>query len=247
MVRRALEMSRPWLTGCALATTLATLMACAPAAPGGSPATAGAGAATTGGRTGAGPTATGGVDPKCTKATKVKITKTGGTYAFSPARLTIERGAALAVTNGSGTARTLSASPDAGIVTSVVDRGERQVIQFPDEGTFTVRSAGAVLRLTVSGDSGCPAPAHSLTIVAAPSGGYAFEPAKVTVAATENFAVTNRSGTAQTVVCGQDDNGENSRLAKGETQLLALDEPGRYTCTTLQHSSAKVTITVEAD
>ncbi|WIM99770.1 hypothetical protein ACTOB_003432 [Actinoplanes oblitus] len=167
--------------------------------------------------------------------------------AFKPASLTIERGAALAVVNRSDTARTLSASPDAGIVTSVVDRGERQVVQFPHEGTFRVESAGAVLRLTVSGDSGCAAPAHALTIVSAPSGGYAFEPARVTVAATENFAVTNRSGTAQTMVCDKNDNGANSRLAEGETQLLALDEPGRYTCTSSQHTSARVTITVEKD
>ena len=98
-----------------------------------------------------------------------------------------------------------------------------------------------------TGDSGCPAPAHTLTIVSTPSGGYAVEPAKLTVTATENFAVTNRSGTAQTVVCGRNDNGDNSRLAKGETQLLALDEPGRYTCTSTQHTSAKATITVKND
>jgi plastocyanin len=240
MVRRALN--RPWLTGGAAAVALTILAACAPAPVGGSQSqsAAGAGAAATD------RPAQAGIDPKCTKATKVTINKTGGTYAFSPAETTIERGAALAVTNRSDAARTLSTSPDAGIVTSVVDREERQVIQFPDEGTFKVRSAGAVLRLTVSGDSGCGAPAHAMTIVAKPSGGYAFEPAKVTVAATENFAVTNKSGTAQTVVCGKDDDGGNSRLARGETQLLALDEPGRYTCTSVQHSSAKLTITVGA-
>lgn len=199
--------------------------------------------AATGGNAATGSRTVGATDPRCTTATKVVITRT----AFKPASLTIERGAALAVVNRSDTARTLSASPDAGIVTSVVDRGERQVVQFPHEGTFRVESAGAVLRLTVSGDSGCAAPAHALTIVSAPSGGYAFEPARVTVAATENFAVTNRSGTAQTMVCDKNDNGANSRLAEGETQLLALDEPGRYTCTSSQHTSARVTITVEKD
>jgi plastocyanin len=232
-VRRALHTS----TVCAAAVALAALTACAPSSSGGSQSRTGK-VATVG---------TAGIDPKCTKATKVKITKTSGAYAFSPARLTIERGAALAVTNRSDTARTLSTSPEAGIVTSVVDPGERQIIQFPNEGTFQVKGAGATLRLTVSGDSGCQAPAHALTIVSAPSGGYAFEPTKLTVTATENFAVTNRSGTAQTVVCGKDDNGANSRLARGETQLLALDEPGRYACTSTQHSSAKVTITVRND
>lgn len=237
--------SRPSLTFSVVAAALVTLVACAPASAGGSGGTTGPRAAATGGNTGSG--AVDATNPKCTSATKVVITRTDGTYAFSPASLTIERGGALAVTNRSDTARTLSTSPDADMVTSVVDAGERQIVQFPNEGTFQVKSAGAVLRLTVSGDSGCPAPAHELTIVATSSGGYAFEPAKVTVAATENFAVTNESGTAQTMVCGKNDNGADSHLAKGETQLLALDEPGRYTCTSSPHTSAKVTITVEAD
>ncbi|GIF26629.1 plastocyanin [Actinoplanes tereljensis] len=241
-MRRALQMSQPWLTSAAVAVAFVTLAACGAPAAGGVPGTTATGSPPA---RKAGTVA--GIDPKCTKATTTKITQTDAAYAFSPAALTIERGAALAVVNRSNSARTLSASPDAGMVASVVDPGERQIIQFPDEGTFRVRSAGAVLRLTVSGDSGCGAPAHALTIVTASSGGYTFEPAKVTVAATENFAVTNQSGTAQTVVCGKDDDGANSRLAKGETQLLALDEPGRYTCTSSQHSSAKVTITVNAD
>ena len=246
-MRRALQTSRPWLTVCAATAALAALAACAPYSTGGSQSRTGTGAAANDRKAGTASTATAGINPKCTKATKVKITRTGGTYAFSPASLTIERGAALAITNRSDTARTLSTSPDAGIVTSVVDPGERQVIQFPNKGTFQVNSAGVMLRLTVSGDSGCRAPAHALTIVAAPSGGYAFQPAKLTVAATENFAVTNRSGAAQSMVCGKDDDGGDSRLAKGETQLLALDEPGRYACTSTQHTSAKVTITVEND
>jgi plastocyanin len=102
-----------------------------------------------------------------------------------------------------------------------------------------------VLQVTVSGESGCGAPTHKLTIVAAQGGGYAFEPAKVTLAATENFAVVNHSGVTQSVVCDQDASADDNRLDKGETQLLAIDEPGRYTCTSVQHSSAKVTVTVE--
>jgi len=33
-------------------------------------------------------------------------------------------------------------------------------------------------------------------------------------------------------------------LDQGETQLLAIDEPGRYGCRSVQHGTAKVTITV---
>jgi plastocyanin len=230
---------------CAVAVSLVTLAACAPAAVGGSSSTTGT--ATTGRQ--AGSTATARIDPACTRATKVKITRTGNTYAFSPRALTIQRGAALAVTNRSDAVHALVSNPDAGIVSSVVDLKERQVIQFPDEGTFTVESADAahraVLRVTVSGESGCGAPAHKLTIVAAQSGGYAFEPAKVTLAATENFAVVNHSGVTQSVVCGKDGGADDNRLDKGETQLLAIDEPGRYTCTSVQHSSAKLSVTVE--
>ncbi|HST86615.1 MAG TPA: hypothetical protein VLL08_33060 [Kineosporiaceae bacterium] len=138
-------------------------------------------------------------------------------------------------------------TPDAGIVTSVLDLQERQVIQFPKKGRFTVRSASAahraVLRVIVSGESGCGAIAPKLTI----TGENAFSPAKFIVAATANFAVVNRSGTAQTVRCAPDPGGnrDNSRLDKGETQLLAIDQPGRYVCASIQHPEAKVSIKVK--
>jgi plastocyanin len=185
-----------------------------------------------------------GTDPVCTKATKVTIVKTGDGYAFSPAKLTIQRGAFLAVTNKSGRVHELSSEPDAGFVTSVLDLKERQVIQFPEAGKFTVDGAsGAALRLTVSGESGCGKPKPSVTI----ADGNAFEPAKLTVRATENFAVVNESGTPQSVRCDPGGNGDNTRLEKDETQLLAIDEPGRYTCASIQHPSKKVVITVAAD
>jgi hypothetical protein len=78
----------------------------------------------------------GGVDLECTKATKVRIVERASTgagvrYVFRPRRLTIKRGAFLAITNKSGTVHALASTPDAGIVTSVLDLKERQVIQFP--------------------------------------------------------------------------------------------------------------------
>jgi plastocyanin len=192
----------------------------------------------------------GGVDLECTKATKVTIaektsTGTGLRYVFRPRRLTIKRGAFLAITNKSGTVHVLASSPDAGIVTSVLDLKERQVIQFPKAGTFTVKSADAarraVLRVTVSGESGCGAPKPTLTI----TDGYAFKPAKISLRATENFAVVNQSDAVQTVRCTPRGNGDNSRLDQGETQLLAVDEPGRYTCASVQHPEARVILRVK--
>src|SRR5690349_16860050 len=59
-------------------------------------------------------------DPVCTSATKVSIVGTAK-YAFSPARLTIARGGFLAITNKTGRVHALQSSPDAGIVTSVLD------------------------------------------------------------------------------------------------------------------------------
>jgi hypothetical protein len=187
------------------------------------------------------------IDPACTRATKVKIvrtpTGTGGTYSFTPRRLTIRRGAFLAVTNASGQVHALVSTPDAGIVTSVLDRDERQVIQFPKSGRFTVRSASPahpVLQVTVSGESGCGATKPMVRIVA----GNSFRPATLSLRATQNFAVMNDSGVAQTVICSPGPNGDNSRLDRDETQLLALDEPGRYICSSRQHPDARVTIRV---
>jgi plastocyanin len=224
---------------------------CAPAGVGAAaPATRTTGSSGSSGSSGSRPAAVrDGTDPACTKATKAKIIeKADHTYAFSPDRLTIQRGAFLAVTNKSGRVHALVSKPDAGIVTSVLDLKERQVIQFPEAGTFQVESASAthraVLEVTVSGESGCGAPKPKVTIGA----GDVFQPAKLSVAATENFAVVNESGTAQTVICDPDPggNGDNSRLDAGETQLLAIDQPGRYTCTSVQHPSAKVIVTVKA-
>lgn len=204
---------------CATAAALLTLTACAPAASTASPAPA---------RT---PAQTPEVAADCTKATKVTITSAN---AFSPTRLTIRRGDVLSVTNKSGQVHALTTTPDAGIVTSVLDRKEHQFIQFPKTGTFTVNGA---LRVTVSGESGCGTPKPTLTLTA----GDAVSPARLSVVATENFTVVNKSGVTRTVRCTPDpgSNKDNTRLEKGETQLLAIDQPGRYTC-------GKATITVTA-
>jgi plastocyanin len=181
------------------------------------------------------------VDPACTRATAVRI----GRSSFSPRRLTIQRGGFLAVTNVSTTVHTLVTRPNAGIVTSILDRRERQVIQFPQKGTFAVRSAaaaGAVLRVTVAGESGCGTTKPSITIGI----GNTVRPARLALVATQNFAVVNTSGTAQAVRCTPDPggNGDNSRLEPGETQLLAIDKPGRYRCGSVQHPTARATLTV---
>lgn len=235
-----------WLAGCAAAVSLVGVAACAPVAP--TSASQNNGGSSNGQQTA---TESPGTSADCTKATKVAIVETSsGAYAFSPSKLTVQRGGFLAITNKSAAVHTLTTSPDAGIVTSVLDKKERQVIQFPDAGRFTVESADAarraVLRLTVSGDSGCGAPKPTLTITGAAAGHYTFTPKALTVAATANFAVENKSNVAQTVLCDPDPggNGDNSKLDQGETQLLAIDKPGRYACFSLQHSNAKVTITV---
>jgi plastocyanin len=187
----------------------------------------------------------------CTKATKVTILQKQAdgkaTYSFSPAEVKLQKGAFLAITNTSDQIHELASTPDAGIVTSFIDRKERQVIQFPELGTFTVQSAQAahraVLKVTVDGDSGCGQPKPSLTI----TDKNAFTPAKVTLTATENFAVVNKSGNIQTLQCDPDpgSNGDNSRLDPGETELLAVDKPGEYVCASVQHPTAAVTITVK--
>jgi len=245
-VRRWSAVGRLWVAGGAVVVSLA---ACAPATTAGVSQNAAAEGSSDDQPAGA----TSSAAADCTKATKVAIVEkssgTDDTYSFSPSKLTIQRGGFLAVTNKSDAVHALVSEPDAGIVSSVIDLKERQVIQFPETGTFTVQSAAAahraVLRVTVSGESGCGAPKPTLAITEA-TGGYSFTPAKLTVTATENFTVVNESGATQTVICTPDPggNGDNSRLDEGETQVLAIDKPGRYTCTSIQHRAAKVTIAV---
>jgi plastocyanin len=130
-------------TGCAVALSVVALTGCAP-----DPSAGDAPAET---KTRSAPQASataGGTD--CAKATKVAIVRKSSGYAFSPAGLTIERGAFLAVTNKTSAVHPLRSDPDAAIVTSVIDGKERQVIQFPEAGTFTVRTGDAALRLTVA-------------------------------------------------------------------------------------------------
>jgi plastocyanin len=221
------EARRRWAVGCAMAMALT---GCAP--PAAPPAVAQKAPQKT--------TQKEQIRADCTRATKVVISADGS--AFSPAGLTIQRGAFLAITNKSAAPRPLRSTPDASIVTSTIDVKERQVIQFPQAGAFTVRAGEALLHLTVAGESGCGAPEPTLTI----TGAGRFTPATAHVTATENFAVVNDSGVAQSVSCSPGGNTDHTRLDAGETQILAIDEPGRYVCASRQHPAVRVTVTVTA-
>lgn len=216
----------------ALGMALLTLTACAPTAPAAAPAQAPAekGGTTT-------KPAGGGAD--CAQASRVTIADDGS---ISPDNLALKKGAFIFVTNKSGQAHKLVADPDAGLVTSVLGRQEKQVIQFPEKGKFTVSAGAGKMKVTVSGDSGCGTPEPTLTI----KDGYAFSPAKIEVAATANFTVVNKSDAAHGILCDPDPggNGDHTRLEKGETQILAFDKAGTYTCHSVQHPDAKVKITV---
>jgi plastocyanin len=220
-----------------LVMALLTLAGCAPTAPAAAPAAANGDRAAT-----EQPTA-GGDAPEadCTKASKVTI---GADGSISPEDLSLQRGAFIFVTNKSDKTFKLIDSPDADLVTSILGPKEKQVVQFPKKGRFTVAAGDAEMHVTVSGDSGCGTPEPTLTI----KDGYAFSPAELEVAATANFTVVNKSGAAHGILCDPDPggNGDNTRLEKGETQILAFDKPGAYTCHSVQHPDAKVTVTVRA-
>ena len=210
-----------------------TLTACAPTAPAAAPAATHQAGAGGGGSTGEKPAA------DCTKASRVTI---GAGGSISPAKLALKKGAFIFVANKTEETRELTASPDAGLVTSVLGKREKQVVQFPAEGSFTVSAGGNKMHVTVSGDSGCGTPEPTLTI----KDGYAFSPSRLQVEATANFTVVNDSGASHGILCDPDPggNGDNTRLAKGETQILAFDKPGHYTCHSVQHPEAKVAVTV---
>jgi plastocyanin len=216
-----------------LAVLTLAVAACAPTAPAASPAALPAGG---GGQQQASP-AGGGAD--CTKASKVTV-GAHGTIGPSPVRL--QRGAFIAVTNKSGNAHRLEVRPDAGLVTSILAGHERQVVQFPKAGEFVLSAGDASIHVIVKGESGCGVPKPTLTI----KDGYVFAPAKLSVKPTANFTVVNKSGAAHSILCDPDPGGnrDNTRLEQGESEILAFDKPGHYTCHSVQHPSAKVVITV---
>jgi plastocyanin len=223
-----------------LVMALLTLTACAPtapAAPAAAPAAGNGGGTAPTGQPAAGGDG-GGAD--CTKASKVTV---GSDGSISPETLSLQRGAFIFVTNKSDKTFKLIDSPDAELVTSILGPKERQVVQFPKEGDFSVAAGDAKMHVTVSGDSGCGTPEPTLTI----KDGYAFSPSKLEVKSTANFTVVNKSGAAHGILCDPDPggNGDNTRLAKGETQILAFDKAGTYTCHSVQHPDAKVAITVD--
>jgi plastocyanin len=255
-MRRQSEVGRSLAT-CAL--VLWSVSACGAGSGGGmSPAVTGPSAGLATGVMSSSSSGAGGSVADCTKATRVMIAErvsAGGadTYSFNPAQITIMRGGYLAITNGSDEVHALGSVPDAGIVSSVIDKKERQVIQFPRAGTFTLQSTDArhraVLRLTVSGESGCATPQPTLTVTGSAASGYAMSPKALTVQKTINFTVINKSDATHTVMCAPDPggNGDNATLDQDETQVLAFDRPGRYICASTQHAAAKVTITVNSN
>jgi plastocyanin len=214
---------RPVLT---LAAAVLALAACAPTAP--APATAPAQVE-----------APSEAAADCTKASKVTINDDGS---FSPTSLKLQRGAFIAVTNKSDSVHPLTAPTGSGLVKSVLDRRERQVIQFPAEGDFTITSGKSSFKVAVAGESGCDAPQPTVTI----KDGYVFTPAKISVQATMNFTVVNRSAATHSLLCDPDPGGnrDNTRLEKGETEILAFDKPGTYACHSVQHPAAKMVVTV---
>lgn len=175
----------------------------------------------------------------CTKATKVTVDADGS---ISPEKIELKKGAFIFLTNKSDATFKLIDTPDAGLATSVLGKKEKQVVQFPKEGTFTVAAGDAELHVTVSGDSGCGTPEPTLTI----KDGYAFSPSELKVTAAANFTVINKSDAAHGILCDPDPggNGDNTVVEKGETQILAFDKPGKYTCHSVQHPDAEVAIEV---
>lgn len=218
----------------ALVMALLALSACAPAAPAAGGAGGGAKQEATG-QPASGDR--GGAD--CTKAVKVTV---GADGSISPRKLALRRGAFIFVSNRGDRVRELVAEPDAGLVTSVLGKKEKQVVQFPRNGSFTLSAGGGESHVTVSGDSGCGTPEPTLTITA----GHGFEPSRLEVSATANFTVVNESGAVHGIRCDPDPggNGDNTRLAGGETQILAFDQPGTYVCHSVQHPGTRVTVAV---
>jgi plastocyanin len=264
-MQRLPELRRLALACSALALSLAAVSACgsstpamntaqnAPAAGGGSAAQPQASA------TSQDPGMGGAGGGDCMNTTSVSIVEKAAMgqpdkYMFNPTKVNLKQGGYLTVINRSDEVHALESNPDAGIATSIVNKKELQVVQFPTVGTFTVQSADAkhraVLSVTVSAaNDPCAAPKSTLKLTEVVGMGgdkYSFSPKTLTVDEGDMVTVVNKTDESHSLVCTPNGRGtQNAKVFKGETQVITFAKAGTFNCSSLQHKDAKVKVVVK--
>ena len=180
-------------------------------------------------------------------------------YFFNPKGVTIKSGEYITFTNQTDERHTLVTTPDANLTDSVIDENEAQPVQFNQAGSFTVESQNAAhrgsMQVTVSSAAGqtcgIKAPVGTLTFAEKKTAGqpdqYSFSPNTETIKVGDSLTLTNNSDEIHTFICTPDAglDGGNVQLDENETQPVQFPQAGAYVCSSKEHPTAKVTITVQ--
>lgn len=200
----------------------------------------------------------------CDKMTTVTFTekKAAGQpdqYFFNPKVATIKTGEYITFTNQTDERHTLITTPDANLADSTIDENESQPVQFTQAGTFTVESQNAAhrgsMKVTVSSDTGqtcgMKAPAGTLTFTEKKTAGqpdqYSFSPTTEKIKVGDSLTLANNSDEIHTFICTPDAglDGGDVQLDPNEQQPVQFPQAGTYQCSSKEHPSAKVAITVQ--
>jgi plastocyanin len=180
-------------------------------------------------------------------------------YFFNPNVATIKSGEYISFANQTDERHTLITTPDANLTDSVIDENEMQPVQFNQAGTFTVESQNAAhrgsMKVTVSSGTGqtcgIKAPVGTLTFAEKKTAGqpdqYSFSPTTETLKVGDSITLTNNSDEVHTFICTPDAglDGGNVQLDPNEQQRIQFPQAGTYQCSSKEHPTATVTITVK--
>jgi plastocyanin len=179
-------------------------------------------------------------------------------YSFTPNVVTIKTGEYITFTNQTDERHTLITTPEANLANSVIDENESQPVQFNQAGAFTVGSQGAAqrgsMKVTVSSDKGqtcgMKTPVGTLTFAEKKTAGqqdqYSFSPTTETIKVGDSLTLVNNSDKVHTFVCtpAVGINRGDAQLDPNEQQVVQFPQAGTYQCSSKEHPSAKVTLTV---
>ncbi|MBE3560448.1 MAG: hypothetical protein IMW89_14675 [Ktedonobacteraceae bacterium] len=254
--------NRMWLWSGLLVLTL-VLVGC-----GGSPASTAPNSSNTGsGNTGA-PTTTGAstnsqgaaaCDPAITVTFTEKFTPgKPDQYFFNPDKATIKTGQFINFVNQTDEDHTLVASPAFDLPSSVIDKNETQPVQFTHAGTFRIFSKDAdhrgEMQVTVLPEQGktCGIEEAKNTVLFTEKftpgkpDQYSFNPQSVTIENGDSITFVNQTDEDHTLMCTPDAGiGRDLQIDENEQQIVKFPKEGTYTCSSIEHPDAKMTIIVK--
>lgn len=179
-------------------------------------------------------------------------------YAFTPDHVSIKTGEFITFNNQSDEIHVLSATPDAALANSAIDRNEEQPVQFTKAGTYTLESQDAkhraTMQVTVSSTAGTTcgisAPSSTITFTEKHAQGqpivYALAPATVSLNAGQSLTLLNKTDQALNFSCkpSADLVEGNLRVDINEQQVVQFAKAGQYTCTSTEAPKSTVVVDV---